>query len=129
MKIVKKQVTMSTITVEVQRTVKVGMYLNMAPSEGYMGIDLGKVIVNHIGYLEDLYADPEVPSDVADIIGAHIEGEVDSLPDDVGEDEHRKIYDDLHNGVWVVYKYMTHDTTEVSALPLDMFLSHTSTRY
>lgn len=95
-----------SVTVKIEKKLKVNQSLNIHPSEGYLGIEEGQVTIKALLKYEDV---PETASQV----------EVDNAFDE----EHEK---ELKEGLWVAYEYVSSQRQEPTFyMPLDVFVEHT----
>ena len=107
------EIGMENVTVQVQRTVRVGQTLRINPSEGYLGITSGVIQVLYIGTKDDMKSSDN--SQVQEAVG-QVEADYYSYLDVDSSNKER-----LDNEPWVVFSY---NTQYVTGLPLDEFLDH-----
>lgn len=105
--------TINNVVVELTHTFRVGSLFNISPSEGFLGIEDGVVQITAIQPLELLQKE-EYYSTLGD---PEVLLEIDP---------------DVADELWITYKYIEATYTDINdlyAIPLGMFLVHTSARY
>lgn len=105
------------VVVEVTREIKVGKVYKIQPTEAYLGIDQGTVVVTNIDALE--YLEGDTLEQAREFCRIHLDGMT-------GQD----YYDEdmrLNNQPWVAYQYSRLPGDQY-VLPLEEFVIH-STMY
>jgi hypothetical protein len=110
------------ITVEIERSVRVGSIMRINPSQAYLGIEPGVITVEAIGDMTEIRGTQDV--DIVEYMEEHYKVEVDNL-DIEGYEQDREYKQKLDREPWVVYSYQSSGDTYV--IPLGLFLDHIST--
>jgi hypothetical protein len=107
------------ITVEITRSIRVGQTLRINPSEAFLGIESGIIVITHVGTREELI-DSIIPDAIRESIQTEYEVMMDNLDDKYAEDRDTKERLDIEP--WVAYQYTN---GERYSSPLELFIQHT----
>lgn len=112
-----------SLTVTIDKEIKVDKILRINPSEGWLGIESGLIKIRHILSQEDRQSVDRPDHEYAEYTH-QIESDIDVYLQGQEGNDYASALHALDSQPWIVYVY-THDRAEWYTLPLDLFVDHT----